>query len=175
MRRRWGVRFRFGWWPCSCWPPPTVRCHSARSSMRLCAIRIQCESRSTTFPSVCSCFSRSGAPPYPPPPSATAMPRPTAQPASQPGPSPGPSVPQHFHDPNAYISNRALPTNLATLGVYAAVVLLSDLMLLYRLLVMYRYRFIWAVLPGLLTIASFGMYSISIECTTFLIMVQLCR
>ncbi|KAF8601631.1 hypothetical protein BDV93DRAFT_607962 [Ceratobasidium sp. AG-I] len=93
-----------------------------------------------------------GAPPYPAP---TAMPRPSSQPGAQPGPQPGPSVPQHFHDPTAYISNRALPTNLATLGVYAAIVLLSDLMLLYRLLVMYRYRFIWAVLPGILTIASF--------------------
>ncbi|KAJ1305874.1 hypothetical protein OPQ81_010596 [Rhizoctonia solani] len=86
----------------------------------------------------------------PPPPTPTGSPMPSGIPR----PPPGPPTFQ-YRDPTRYIGNRALPTNLAGLGVYAGIVLLSDLMLLYRLLVKYRYRFIWVIGPTLLTIGSF--------------------
>ncbi|CUA69237.1 hypothetical protein RSOLAG22IIIB_08361 [Rhizoctonia solani] len=89
-----------------------------------------------------------GSPPLPPGPT----------PSPMPGGVPRPSHPQptfQYRDPTRYIGNRALPTNLAGLGVYAGIVLLSDLMLLYRLLVKYRYRFIWVIGPTVLTIGSF--------------------
>ncbi|KEP46063.1 putative transmembrane protein [Rhizoctonia solani 123E] len=70
-------------------------------------------------------------------------------------PPPGPQSAFQYRDPTRYIGNRALPANLAGLGIYAGIVLLSDLMLLYRLLVKYRYRFIWVIGPTLLTIGSF--------------------
>ncbi|KAG8707331.1 hypothetical protein FRC09_001887 [Ceratobasidium sp. 395] len=74
--------------------------------------------------------------PYPPAPSPSpsAHPSPNGAPIPMPGP-PNPSSsampPRAFRDPVFYISNRALPTNLASLGVYAGIVLVSDLMLLY--------------------------------------------
>ncbi|ELU39117.1 hypothetical protein AG1IA_06852 [Rhizoctonia solani AG-1 IA] len=83
-------------------------------------------------------------------------PAPTFSPAPSGVPRPPPQqMPYQYRDATRYIGNRALPTNLAGLGVYAGIVLLSDLMLLYRLLVKYRYRFIWVVGPTLLTIGSF--------------------
>ncbi|KAG8723589.1 hypothetical protein FRC09_002681 [Ceratobasidium sp. 395] len=99
--------------------------------------------------------------PYPPAPS----PSPSAHPGANgaPTPMPGPpspsssTMPRAFRDPVFYIANRALPTNLASLGVYAGIVLVSDLMLLYRLLVMYRYKFVWALGPAVLTLASFAI------------------
>ncbi|CAE6445318.1 unnamed protein product [Rhizoctonia solani] len=81
-------------------------------------------------------------------------PTPSPMPGGIPRP-PGPQPTFQYRDPTRYIGNRALPTNLAGLGVYAGIVLLSDLMLLYRLLVKYRYRFIWVIGPTLLTIGSF--------------------
>ncbi|CAE6347146.1 unnamed protein product [Rhizoctonia solani] len=87
--------------------------------------------------------------PHPP------APPPFPTPSGAPRPPPGPHMPLQYRDPTRYIGNRALPTNLAGLGVYAGIILLSDLMLLYRLLVKYRYRFIWVVGPTLLTIGSF--------------------
>ncbi|KAG8762387.1 hypothetical protein FRC11_009617 [Ceratobasidium sp. 423] len=87
-----------------------------------------------------------------PPPSG---PTPPPVPSATPRPSPGPQPSFQYRDPNRYIGNRALPTNLAGMGVYAGIVLLSDLMLLYRLLVKYRYRFIWVIGPTLLTVGSF--------------------
>ncbi|CAE6457647.1 unnamed protein product [Rhizoctonia solani] len=87
----------------------------------------------------------------PPPPGPTPSPMPSASLLPPPGPPPS----FQYRDPNRYIGNQALPTNLAGMGVYAGIVLLSDLMLLYRLLVKCRYRFIWVVGPTLLTIGSF--------------------
>ncbi|KAG8739705.1 hypothetical protein FRC10_005247 [Ceratobasidium sp. 414] len=98
--------------------------------------------------------------PFPPPPFPSPSPSSPGRPAPSPSPgSPSPSQmpPRQFHDPNFYISNRALPTNLASLGVYAGIVLVSDLMLLYRLLVMYRYKFVWTIGPAVLTVASFAI------------------
>ncbi|KAG9076872.1 hypothetical protein FS749_011307, partial [Ceratobasidium sp. UAMH 11750] len=99
-------------------------------------------------------------PPFPPPPSPSPSPPAPGRPAPSPipgSPNPSPMPLREFHDPNFYISNRALPTNLGSLGVYAGIVLVSDLMMLYRLLVMYRYKFVWAIGPAVLTIASFAI------------------
>ncbi|QRW12419.1 transmembrane protein [Ceratobasidium sp. AG-Ba] len=90
--------------------------------------------------------------PFPSPPHV-----PTARPgqvAATPTPTPSPSRLLR-HDPVSYVSNRALPNNLASLGVYAGIILVSDLMMLYRLLVMYKYKFVWTIVPGLLSLASF--------------------
>ncbi|CAE7131928.1 unnamed protein product [Rhizoctonia solani] len=89
----------------------------------------------------------------PPPPGPT----PSPMPGNSPRPPPGPQATFQYRDPTRYIGNRALPANLAGLGVYAGIVLLSELMLLYRLLVKYRYRFIWVIGPTLLTIGSFAI------------------
>ncbi|KAG9085569.1 hypothetical protein FRC06_003554 [Ceratobasidium sp. 370] len=99
-------------------------------------------------------------PPFPPPPPPSPSPPSPGHPS--PSPSPGPPSPSsrpppQFHDPNFYVANRALPTNLGSLGVYAGIVLISDLMMLYRLLVMYRYKFVWTIAPAVLTIASFAI------------------
>ncbi|KAG8695423.1 hypothetical protein FRC08_007843 [Ceratobasidium sp. 394] len=98
--------------------------------------------------------------PFSPPPSPSLSPPAPGRPAPSPipgSPNPSPMPLREFHDPNFYISNRALPTNLASLGVYAGIVLISDLMMLYRLLVMYRYNFVWTIGPAVLTIASFAI------------------
>ncbi|CCO33392.1 hypothetical protein BN14_07467 [Rhizoctonia solani AG-1 IB] len=89
-------------------------------------------------------YNGSPSPPFPPPAAPSGVPRP-----------PHPSMPLQYRDPTRYIGNRALPTNLAGLGVYAGIVLLSNLMLLYRLLVKYRYQFIWVIGPTFVTIGSF--------------------
>ncbi|KAF8756498.1 hypothetical protein RHS01_04571 [Rhizoctonia solani] len=55
-------------------------------------------------------------------------PAPTFSPAPSGVPRPPPQqMPYQYRDATRYIGNRALPTNLAGLGVYAGIVLLSDL------------------------------------------------